>query len=96
MPWTAGTRFCCRCREEIGITTLSRANGDVVVYTDSGVTLFETTARSVTFAPTITYDPTHREMLSSLTASRLRDRARSCRFLQVACMVWLNFETTQL
>jgi len=42
--------------EEIGISTLSRANGDVVVYTDSGVTLFETTARSVTFAPTITYD----------------------------------------
>ncbi|QDG77427.1 flagellar hook-associated protein FlgK [Labrenzia sp. PHM005] len=44
--------------EEIGITTLDRANGDVVVYTDSGVTLFETTARSVTFAPTTVYNAT--------------------------------------
>jgi len=44
--------------EEIGITTLSRADGDVVVYTDSGVTLFETKAREVSFDPTIIYDAT--------------------------------------
>jgi len=42
--------------EEIGITTLDRANGDIVVYTDSGVTLFETTARDVSFDPTVVYD----------------------------------------
>ncbi len=41
--------------EEIGIRTLSRADGDVVVYTDSGVTLFETTAREVSFQPTNTF-----------------------------------------
>ncbi|GAA0771036.1 flagellar hook-associated protein FlgK [Roseibium denhamense] len=44
--------------EEIGITTLNRADGDIVVYTDSGVTLFETTARDVSFAPTVIFDPT--------------------------------------
>ncbi|CTQ75006.1 flagellar hook-associated protein FlgK [Roseibium alexandrii] len=43
--------------EEIGIKTIDRANGDIVVYTDSGVTLFETSAREVSFAPTTTYSP---------------------------------------
>lgn len=33
--------------EEIGITVVRRANDDVVLYTDGGVTLFETTARDV-------------------------------------------------
>jgi flagellar hook-associated protein 1 FlgK len=37
--------------EEMGIRTISRANNDVVIYTDGGVTLFETTARAVTFEP---------------------------------------------
>ncbi|MEP0233449.1 flagellar hook-associated protein FlgK [Roseibium sp.] len=41
--------------EEIGITTLTRTDGDVVVYTDGGVTLFETTAREVSFEPTNTF-----------------------------------------
>lgn len=41
--------------EEIGITTLSQADGGVVVYTDSGVTLFETTAREVSMEPTNTF-----------------------------------------
>ncbi|MEP2578281.1 MAG: flagellar hook-associated protein FlgK [Roseibium sp.] len=41
--------------EEIGITTLNRSDGDIVVYTDSGVTLFETTAREVSFEPTVVY-----------------------------------------
>ncbi|MTI45912.1 flagellar hook-associated protein 1 FlgK [Roseibium hamelinense] len=42
--------------EEMGIKTLNRADGDIVVYTDGGVTLFETTAREVSFAPTPTFD----------------------------------------
>jgi flagellar hook-associated protein 1 len=41
--------------KEIGITTTSRANNDLVIYTDSGATLFETNARSVTFQPTTSY-----------------------------------------
>ncbi|NBN64864.1 flagellar hook-associated protein FlgK [Microvirga tunisiensis] len=44
--------------EEIGISTLAQPDGGVVVYTDSGVTLFETTARAVSFAPTNTYNAT--------------------------------------
>lgn len=38
--------------EEIGIKTISRGTNDIVVYTDGGVTLFETTARAVTFQQT--------------------------------------------
>lgn len=38
--------------EEIGISVVSRANNDMVIYTDSGVTLFETTARTVAFQTT--------------------------------------------
>ncbi len=34
---------------EIGIRTVSRDNGDMAIYTDSGVTLFDKTARKVTF-----------------------------------------------
>jgi flagellar hook-associated protein 1 len=41
--------------QEVGITVATRANNDMVVYTDSGVTLFETKPRSVTFAPTNAY-----------------------------------------
>jgi flagellar hook-associated protein 1 FlgK len=37
--------------EEMGITVVGRANNDVAIYTDSGVTLFEKTARSVAFTP---------------------------------------------
>lgn len=36
---------------EIGITTVVRPNNDMMIFTDSGVTLFETTPRSVTFQP---------------------------------------------
>ncbi|MCK9908100.1 flagellar hook-associated protein FlgK [Microbacteriaceae bacterium K1510] len=43
--------------QEIGISVSTRANNDMVVYTDSGVTLFEKSARSVTFAPTNAYTP---------------------------------------
>lgn len=44
--------------EEIGIRTLTQDDGGMVVYTDSGVTLFETTARTVSFDRTNTYGPT--------------------------------------
>ena len=37
--------------EEIGIRSVTRANNDVALYTDSGVTLFETVARPVTMSP---------------------------------------------
>jgi flagellar hook-associated protein 1 len=35
--------------KEIGISTLTRPNNDVVIYADNGATLFETTPRAVTF-----------------------------------------------
>jgi flagellar hook-associated protein 1 len=38
--------------EEIGIHTVTRANGDMAIYTDNGLTLFDNHARSVTFNPT--------------------------------------------
>jgi flagellar hook-associated protein 1 len=41
--------------EEIGIRATTRANNDMAIYTDSGVTLFDVTARSVTFQPTSIY-----------------------------------------
>jgi flagellar hook-associated protein 1 FlgK len=40
--------------QQIGISTVTNANGSESIYTDSGVTLFQTTARSVTFTPTPT------------------------------------------
>jgi flagellar hook-associated protein 1 FlgK len=40
---------------QIGITTLTRANNDVAIFTDSGVTLFDQTPRSVTFTPTASF-----------------------------------------
>jgi flagellar hook-associated protein 1 len=40
--------------EEIGIRAVTRSNNDIALYTDSGVTLFETVARSVTMSPTTT------------------------------------------
>lgn len=36
---------------QLGISTVVRPNNDMVIYTDSGVTLFETTPRSVSFQP---------------------------------------------
>ncbi|KQT19778.1 flagellar biosynthesis protein FlgK [Methylobacterium sp. Leaf399] len=39
--------------EEIGITTVSRPGDDMAIYTDSGVPLFDRTARRVTFAETV-------------------------------------------
>ena len=52
--WTCDS-ILSKLSQEVGITVATRANNDMVVYTDSGVTLFETKARSVTFAPTNAY-----------------------------------------
>jgi len=41
--------------EEIGVNVVTRENNDMVLYTDGGVTLFETSARKVEFAPTLVY-----------------------------------------
>jgi flagellar hook-associated protein 1 len=43
--------------EEIGIAVVPRAGNDIALYTDSGVPLFERTARPVTFSPTTVYGP---------------------------------------
>jgi flagellar hook-associated protein 1 FlgK len=43
--------------EELGVTMTIRANGDAALYTDSGVVLFDKTARSVSFAATNIYTP---------------------------------------
>jgi flagellar hook-associated protein 1 FlgK len=42
---------------QIGITTTTGANNDISIYTDSGVTMFQDTARTVTFFPTVAYTP---------------------------------------
>ncbi len=41
--------------EQIGITTATTGNGGLAIYTDGGATLFQGTARSVTFSPNSTY-----------------------------------------
>ena len=45
-------RLVSQISEIIGVTMVTRGDNDAVLYTDSGVTLFETVARSVTFTPT--------------------------------------------
>ncbi|PRD42660.1 flagellar hook-associated protein FlgK [Phyllobacterium phragmitis] len=40
---------------EIGITTMSRADNDMVIFAETGVTLFEKTARKVSFEPTVAF-----------------------------------------
>ena len=41
--------------QELGVTMSLRPNGDAALYTDSGVVLFDKTARTVSFAPTNAY-----------------------------------------
>ncbi|MCP3371997.1 flagellar hook-associated protein FlgK [Bradyrhizobium cajani] len=41
--------------QEVGVSMTLRANGDAALYTDSGVVLFDKTARSVSFAATNLY-----------------------------------------
>jgi flagellar hook-associated protein 1 FlgK len=43
--------------QEIGVRSVSRANNDMTLYTDSGLTLFDTVARVVSFQPTTTMSP---------------------------------------
>ncbi len=38
--------------EEMGVTAITRSNSDMLIYTDSGATLFETTPRTVSLAAT--------------------------------------------
>jgi len=45
----ARDKLLSQISEIVGVTMVSRGANDAVLYTDSGVTLFETTARSVTF-----------------------------------------------
>ena len=40
---------------EVGITTVQGTNNNLSIYTDSGVTLFSNTPRTVSFTPTATY-----------------------------------------
>ncbi|RCS23988.1 flagellar hook-associated protein FlgK [Phyllobacterium salinisoli] len=40
---------------EIGITTMTRADNDMVIFAETGVTLFEKTARKVSFEPTTAF-----------------------------------------
>ena len=42
----------------IGVDASTRVNGDMVLYTSDGTTLFETVPRSVTFTRTLSYDAT--------------------------------------
>lgn len=39
----------------VGVTTVTRTNNDMALYTSNGATLFETVPRSVTFTPTNSY-----------------------------------------
>lgn len=48
-------RILAGLSEELGITTVVRAGNDLAIYTDSGVPLFERTARRVAFTPTATF-----------------------------------------
>jgi flagellar hook-associated protein 1 FlgK len=41
--------------KQIGVTTTTSSNGSMSIYTDSGATLFETSARTVAMTPTTTY-----------------------------------------
>lgn len=41
--------------QEVGIRTSTHANNDMAIYTDSGVTLFDKSARTITFQPTLSY-----------------------------------------
>ncbi|WP_298957356.1 flagellar hook-associated protein FlgK [uncultured Methylobacterium sp.] len=50
-------RILAKLSEEVGITTVARAGGDLAVYTDSGVPLFDRAARTVSFAATAVYNP---------------------------------------
>ncbi|MFN3622589.1 MAG: flagellar hook-associated protein FlgK [Hyphomicrobium sp.] len=41
--------------EEVGIKTITRADNSMAIFTDSGVTLFDVSARAISFQPTASY-----------------------------------------
>jgi flagellar hook-associated protein 1 FlgK len=43
--------------EEVGVRTVTRAHNDMAIYTDNGLTLFESRPRAVTFDATAFYQP---------------------------------------
>ena len=45
-------RLLARMAEQIGITTITRPNGDMAVYAENGITLFDRQPRPVEFTPT--------------------------------------------
>lgn len=51
-------RILATLAEDLGIRTIERGDGDMVIYTDSGVPLYETRPRSVTFSRTLYLSPT--------------------------------------
>ena len=46
-----------RLSEEMGVRTVQRPNNGIAIYTESGVTLFDVKARSITFNPTSSLPP---------------------------------------
>ena len=48
-------RILTALSQEIGVTAVNRAGGDMALYTDGGVTLFERGPRTVAFSPTSTF-----------------------------------------
>ena len=50
-------RILKQLSEEIGIRTITRPNNDIAIYTDSGITLFETNPRKVSMEPTGSFQP---------------------------------------
>ena len=51
-------RLLADISREIGIRTVTRANNDVAIYTDSGVTMFETQPRTISFEATLAFNAT--------------------------------------
>lgn len=49
-------RILKQLSEEIGIRTVTRENNDIAIFTDGGVTLFETVPRAVTMQATAVFD----------------------------------------
>lgn len=53
----ARDRILVSIAEEVGVRAVMRADGDMALYTDSGITLFDVRARSVTFERTTAFMP---------------------------------------
>lgn len=51
-------RLLTQISQIVGVTTVTRVNNDLALYTSDGTVLFETIERSVTFQPTTTYTAT--------------------------------------